>query len=84
MMVESQMHPVHIGQVGGDVAVGDGDDAVLHILGMHELDVVDHLKMLEQHGADQAVEIAAGDKTEFGLAGHGVPLPWFSPMGRAA
>jgi hypothetical protein len=31
--------------------------------------------MLEQHGADQAVEIAAGDKTEFGLARHDIPLP---------
>jgi hypothetical protein len=29
---------------------------------MDELDLVDEVELLEQHGADQAIEIAAGDQ----------------------
>jgi hypothetical protein len=35
---------------------------------MHELDIVDQLKFIEQNGANQAVEVAAGNKAEFFLA----------------
>ena len=43
MVVEHQMGTCHVRQVGGDVAVGDGDLAVLHVLGVDKLDLVDHL-----------------------------------------
>lgn len=65
VVVKSEVGAGHVGQVGGDVAGGDGDLAVLHVLGVHELDVVDHVEFVEQHGADQAVEVAAGDEAVF-------------------
>ena len=71
VMIEGQMHAFHIGQVGGDVAIVDLDLAVLHVLRMDELDVVDQLQLLEQHGAYQAVEVATGDKTVRALGGLG-------------
>jgi hypothetical protein len=49
----------------GDITCGDIDLAVLHILGVDELDVVDHVELAEQHGADQTVKVAAGYQTIF-------------------
>jgi hypothetical protein len=70
MVVEHQMRPRHVGQVGGDVAAGDLHLAVLHVLGVHELDVVDQVQLVEQDGTGQAVEVAARDEPVF-LVGHG-------------
>ena len=62
VVVEDQMGALHERQVGGDVARSDLDLAVLHVLGMHELDVVDQVEFAQQHAADEAVEVAAGDE----------------------
>jgi hypothetical protein len=62
MVVEGQVGAGDIRQIGGDVALADGDLPVLHVLRVDEQDVVDQVQVLEQDGADQAVEIAAGDK----------------------
>src|SRR3712207_1785685 len=69
MMVEGEMAARHIGQVGRDVARGDRHLAVLHVLRVHEADLVDELQLLEEHSADQPVEVAAGDETVLG-GGH--------------
>ncbi len=62
-----------IRQVGGDVVVRDQNGSVLHVLGVNELDLVNHVHFLEQHGTYQAVEIAPGYKAVFALA-HDFPL----------
>ena len=69
VMVEGQEHAGHEGQIGGDVALGDLDLAVLHVLGMNELDLVDQFDFVEQDGTGQTVEIAARHQTVF-LVGH--------------
>ncbi len=68
-MIERQMHARNKRQIGGDVAFRNFDLAVLHVLGMDELDLVDHVELVEQNGADQAIEIAARHETIF-LVGH--------------
>ena len=66
MVVEHQVAARHIGKVGDDVPVRDRHDAVLHVLGMDELDLVDQVELAQQHAAHEAVEVAAGDKSELG------------------
>ena len=73
VVIEDQAGTGNVGQIGGDVAFGDFDLAVLHILGMHELDFVDHLQFVEQNSADQTIEITAGNQTVFFLT-HGDSL----------
>ena len=52
--------------------LGHLDLAILHVLRVDKQDVVDERKMLEQHGTDQAVEVASSDKTKFcWQIGHG-------------
>ena len=34
-------------------------------LRMHELDLVDHVQLTEQHSTDQPIEVAASDEAEF-------------------
>ena len=70
VVVERKMGARHVGQVGGDVPVGDRYLAVLHVLGMHEFDLVDQIHFVQQNGAHKAVEVAARDKPVF-LVGHG-------------
>ena len=41
----------------------DLDLAVLHVLGVDEQDVVEHPELLQQGGAHQAVEVAAGHES---------------------
>ena len=62
VVVERQTHAGDVGKVGRDVAVGDLDEAVLHVLGVDELDLVEDPQLLQQGGADQPVEVAAGDE----------------------
>ena len=73
VVVKHQVRAGHVRQVGGDVALGDGDLAVLHVFGVDEQDVVDQLQLMEQHGAHQAIKVAAGHQSVGGLA-HGVLL----------
>ena len=61
-MVEGEADAGDVGQVGRDVAGVDLDLAVLHVLGMDEQDVVEQSELLEQRGADEAVEVGAGDE----------------------
>src|SRR3972149_8333125 len=61
-MVERKVHAGRIGQVSRDVAIAHVDLSVLHVFGVHELDLVDQVHFVEQHGADQSVEIAASDE----------------------
>ncbi len=72
VVVEGQTDAGRVGQVGRDVALGQLDQTVLDILGVHELDLVEHLQLLQQRGTNQAVEITAGNKTALlnGLRGH--------------
>jgi hypothetical protein len=60
VVVEGEVDPGDVGQVGRDVPVGDLDLAVLHVLGVDEQDVVEDPELLEQGRAHQAVEVAAG------------------------
>ena len=76
VVVEGEVHAWNEGQVGGDVALGNLDLAVLHVLRMDEFDLVDHVQVVEQHGAGQAVEITAGHEAIF-FFGH-VLLPGIS------
>ena len=69
VVIEGQMDAFHVGQIGGDVAVGNLDQPVLHVLGMNEFDVIDQIQFFEQHRADESVEITAGHEPEF-LIGH--------------
>ena len=41
---------------------GQLDLAVLHVLGMDEQDVVQEAQLLQEGGADETVEVAAGDQ----------------------
>ena len=45
---------------------GDPDLAVLHVLGMNEIEFLDHAELFEQYGAGQAVEIVPRDQAELG------------------
>ena len=63
VVIERDVDTFDEGKVGRDVAAGDLDLAVLHVLGMDEHDVVDHLHVLEQNSAHEAIEIAAGDES---------------------
>lgn len=65
VMVERQVDARHVRQVGGDVAVGDRHLAVLHVFGVNEQDVVDHVQFTEEHSAYESVEIAASDQAVF-------------------
>ena len=46
MVIECNMCTGHIGQVGGDVFRADFDLAVLHVLGMNEQNISQHVEML--------------------------------------
>ena len=70
MVVEGQVHAGDVRQVGADVPVRDGDLAILHVLGVHKLDVVDQPQFGQQHGTDQAIKVTAGDEAKGG--GNGV------------
>ncbi|WAP67759.1 hypothetical protein [Jiella pelagia] len=82
MVIEDEMCPGHIWQVGGDVAAGNRDLAVLHVFWMDESDFVDEVQLLEQHAADEAVEVAAGDEA-VARGRHGCS-PGFDLRGRLA
>ena len=43
-------------------------------LGWTNFDVVDEIEFLQQDGADQSVEIAAGDEAEFGIGHDGLRI----------
>ena len=62
VMVESEPDPVVEGKVRGDVICRDVDFSVLDVLGVYEFDLVDDVKLLQEHGADEAVKITSGDQ----------------------
>src|SRR5215213_4227182 len=80
MMVECEVHTWHIRQVGRDVAIAHLDLSILHVLRMHELDVVDQVQLVEQHCAHEPIEVAARDEAVFFLT-HGQLLRRFEHKG---
>ena len=64
MVVERDVHARVVGEVRGDVTGAELDLAVLHVLGVDELHVVEHVEMLEKGGAHQPVEVGARDQSE--------------------
>src|SRR5436190_558365 len=79
-MVEGQPHPGDVWKVGRDVAAGELDEAVLHILWMDERDLVEDFELFQQSSAHETVEVAAGDKTTLlnggGCHRRSTPLAW--------
>ena len=59
VVIEREVDARHVRQVRRDVAVGQLDLAVLHVLGVDEEDVVEHAELLEERRAHQSVEIGA-------------------------
>ncbi|MNR17614.1 hypothetical protein D3C85_1342860 [compost metagenome] len=78
VVVKGQMRGFDVRQVGGDVALGDVDLAVLHVFRVHELDVVDQPELVEQHRADQTIEITARHQTKLSCCHFCFPalFPW--------
>jgi hypothetical protein len=62
VVVERQVGARRIGKVGGDVTRPDLHLPVLHVLWVHEQDVLDQAELLEQHRAHQPVEVTPGDQ----------------------
>ena len=62
-MVEGEVDAGDVGEVGRDVARGQLDLAVLHVLRVDEQDVVEHPELLEQRRADEPVEVRAGHQS---------------------
>ena len=73
VVVEGQVAALDVGQVRRDRVGIDAHLAVLHVLGVHEIDLVDQVQLLQQHGADEAVEVGAGDELVFLAVGHRGP-----------
>jgi hypothetical protein len=61
-MVEGQAGAGDVRKVGGDVAIGDLDEPILHVLWVDELDLVEDPELFQQGSTHQPVEVAAGDK----------------------
>jgi hypothetical protein len=59
VVVEGEVHALAVGEVRGDVVGAQLDLAVLDVLGVHELDRIEHVHLLEQGRADEPVEVAA-------------------------
>src|SRR4051812_42600425 len=64
MVVERDVHVRVVGEVGGDITGAELDLAVLDVLGVDELDVVEHVEMLEEGGTHQPVEVTARHESE--------------------
>ena len=77
-MVEGEPDAGHVREVRRDVAGADLDLAVLHVLGVDEEDVVEQAELLQERGADEAVEVGAGDEAVpgggSGVKGHAGPI----------
>ncbi|MGH1570348.1 hypothetical protein ACRAWG_06370 [Methylobacterium sp. P31] len=73
MMIEGEMAGFDVRQIGDDVAIRDRDNAILHVLGMNELDLVDQVEFVQQHAADETVKVATRHKAEL-LLRHGGAL----------
>ena len=65
VVVEGDRHAGIVGQVGRDVVFREFDLAVLDVLGVDELDLVDHIELAEHHCAGESVEVAARNKSHF-------------------
>ena len=62
VVVERQRDLGAVGEVRRDVVGGQRDLAVLNVLRMDEQDLVQEPELLEESGADETVEVAAGDE----------------------
>src|SRR4029079_3837977 len=57
VVIEPQPAARHVGDIRQDVGRGRHELPILQVLGVDKLDLVNRLHLLQQHGADQAVEI---------------------------
>ncbi len=87
VVVEGEVCPRHVREVGGHVARTDLDLAVLDVLGVDELDLVEHAQLLEERGADEPVEVAARHEPVlaacgrlWGVSGHGSGIVRRAPV----
>jgi hypothetical protein len=64
MVVERDVHVRVVREVRRDVAGAELDLAVLDVLGVDELDVVEHAEVLEEGGTHEPVEITARHESE--------------------
>ena len=53
----------NVWQVGSDIAVGDLNNAVLHVFQVHKRDIVNNIQVFQQYGTYEAIKITAGDKS---------------------
>ena len=51
------------GKICRDVILGDIDFSILNILRVNELDLIDNVEFLEQHGAYESVKVTSGNKS---------------------
>ena len=70
MVVERQRDLGAVRQVRGDVVGRERDFAVLHVLRVNEQDVLEESQLLQQGGADETVEVAAGDQAPCARGSH--------------
>ena len=70
MVIDAEMGVFGIWQVGENVVAVDFDLAILHLLGLGEFHLADHLQLHQQAARNGAIEIGTSDETKF-VCGHG-------------
>jgi hypothetical protein len=70
-VIKAKMATGDVGQIRNNVTRSDLNQTVLHIFGMHEHNVVQHLKFTQQSSTYEAVEVAASNEAIIeSLQGH--------------
>src|SRR5262245_34639687 len=79
MVVEADADSIDVWKVGGNVAAGYLDLAVLHVFRVDKEYVVDFVDMLQQNCAYQSVKVTSSDQSAFGsgLSAHALHSPLF-------
>jgi len=78
-MVESQMHTRYIGQIGGDVFVGDLDLAILHVFGMDKPDIANQAEFPQEYRTHQTIKVTSCDQPVFCTIAM-IRSHWFTPL----
>ena len=65
VVVERQIYAGDIRQVGGDIRIPDRYPALLHVVGVHEQDIIDHIQVFKKNGTDKTVKIASRYQSVF-------------------
>lgn len=74
VMIDAEVATGRVWQVRQDVVLGNFDDAVLHIFGMHELHFAQHARFFQQDRANKAIKVTTCEETKFPVLIH-VLLP---------